>query len=91
MIGRDALIRRRSSILNRDGPFNWPECLAEDLVICCSACNSSRGQKLLEDWFTSAYCRDRNITADTVAEPIRQYLVREAVQDGGPELATGEK
>ncbi|HEV7701497.1 MAG TPA: hypothetical protein VGO43_14805 [Pyrinomonadaceae bacterium] len=62
--------------LNRDGPFDWPECQAEDLVICCSACNSSRGQKLLTDWFASRYCLDRKITAETVSDAVREYLRR---------------
>ena len=65
--------------LNRDGPFYWGEegLFAEDIVICCSSCNSSRGRKLLAEWFLSAYCRAHGINADTVAEPVRDYIARE--------------
>jgi hypothetical protein len=61
--------------LNFDKPFYVKYGLMiEDIVICCSACNSSRGVKRLWDWFKSAYCRERNINPDTLAEPVRKYL-----------------
>jgi hypothetical protein len=63
--------------LNFDGPFFWDEgLLAVDVVMCCGSCNSSRGQKPLADWFASAYCIERTITAETVATPVREYLRR---------------
>lgn len=63
--------------LNREGPFYWKDGLAaEDLVICCGACNSSRGAKLLTEWFLSEYCLERSINISTVAEPVRSYLAR---------------
>src|SRR6476646_776968 len=50
--------------LNRKGPFRWSKGLREDeLVLCCGACNSSRGTKLLALWFNSSYCREKGITA----------------------------
>lgn len=70
--------------LNREGPFYWKEnekgLHEEDIVIVCGACNSSRGQKLLEDWFGSEYCRTRWITADTVSQAIRHYLKRKRTE-----------
>ena len=61
--------------LNRKGPFRWSEGLREDeLVLCCAACNSSRGTKPLALWFNSSYCRDKGISATTVAEEVKQYL-----------------
>ncbi len=64
--------------LNFDGPFYWDEGLkADDIVICCGSCNSSRGVKTLPNWFESRFCIDRNINADTVAEPVRKYLQRQ--------------
>jgi hypothetical protein len=61
--------------LNFDEPFYVSKGLQkEDVVICCLACNSSRGTKRLLDWFKSVYCARRNITADTVAEPVKKYL-----------------
>jgi len=61
--------------LNLDGPFDTSEGLkVEDVVICCCACNSSRGTKRLLDWFKSDYCVSRHINEDTVAEPVKKYL-----------------
>ncbi len=61
--------------LNRSGPFYWSQGLREeDLVLCCGACNSSRGASLLADWLESSYCRERGISAATVAEEVRRYL-----------------
>lgn len=62
---------------NWDGPFYWKDGLdAEDIAMCCLSCNSSRGIKLLDEWFRSKYCTERGITAETVAEPVRKYLSR---------------
>ncbi len=64
--------------LNCDGPFYWCDKLeAHDIVICCGACNSSRGAKTLAEWFNTRYCVDRNINANTVAAPVRSYLQRQ--------------
>lgn len=61
--------------LNRKGPFRWSQGLQEDqLVLCCGACNSSRGSKLLTLWFSSSYCREKGVSAATVAEEVKQYL-----------------
>jgi hypothetical protein len=61
--------------LNREGPFYWPEGLEErHLVIACGQCNSSRGRKRLIDWFESAYCAERGISARTVCGRGGQYL-----------------
>lgn len=62
--------------LNFAGPFYWKDGLqAEEIVICCGSCNSSRGVKKLPDWFSSPYCIERNITAATVAAPVKKYLL----------------
>ena len=46
----------------------------ENIALCCSACNSSKGQKVLADWIQSPYCVNRGITKDTVAEVIKNAL-----------------
>lgn len=67
--------------LNFDGPFYWSYGLhADDIVLCCGSCNSSRGAKKLTDWFTTQYCIDNNINANTVAAPIKSYLKRQRKQ-----------
>ena len=61
--------------LNRNGPFYWGDGLREEhLVIVCIQCNASRGRKRLKDWFASAYCKERGISARTVAPRVKQYL-----------------
>ncbi|MCX6773654.1 MAG: hypothetical protein NTY68_01495 [Candidatus Micrarchaeota archaeon] len=63
--------------LNFDGPFYWKKGLKiEDVVICCGSCNSSRGVKLLPDWFRTEYCITKDINEKTVAEPVKEYLNR---------------
>ncbi len=66
--------------LNSEAPFHISEGLqAEDIVMCCGSCNSSRGAKTLLDWFASRYCLEKNISADTVAEPVKNYLQRQKI------------
>lgn len=61
--------------LRETPPFYWKDGLKEkDIVICCGRCNSSRGKKTLPEWFEAAYCKERNINAHTVADPVRAYL-----------------
>jgi hypothetical protein len=63
--------------LNFEGPFYWRDGLrSDDIVICCGACNSSRGVKPLAEWFDTPYCVERNITPCTVAAPVKGYLLR---------------
>ena len=56
--------------LNNDGPFDKKY----NLAICCSSCNSSRGDKDLLAWFKTSYCIERNINKDTVAKPVKEYI-----------------
>ncbi len=44
------------------------------VVMCCWGCNSSRGNKKLEDWFMTDYCLTRNIALNTVTETVREYI-----------------
>ena len=64
--------------LNFEAPFHVSEGLQmEDIVMCCGSCNSSRGAKTLPAWFESRYCIEKNISAETVAEPVKNYLQRQ--------------
>lgn len=47
----------------------------ETVTICCWSCNSSRGNRKIRDWFKTSYCLDKNINENTVALPVKQYLV----------------
>ena len=46
----------------------------ENIALCCSACNSSKGQKRLTDWLRTKYCKDRGITEQTVAAVAKAAL-----------------
>ncbi len=39
----------------------------ENIALCCTACNASKGTKRLGEWLKSTYCKGRGITADTIA------------------------
>jgi len=46
----------------------------ENIALCCSACNSSKGQKTLADWLQSTYCAKRGLNEDTVAQIVKDAL-----------------
>ena len=46
----------------------------ENISRCCFSCNSSKGAKELSVWLKSKYCKNKNITKDTVATVIREAL-----------------
>ena len=46
----------------------------QNIALCCSACNSSKGQKTLSAWLESPYCRKHNISENTVAQIIKEAL-----------------
>lgn len=46
----------------------------ENIALCCVGCNSSKGTKDLHDWVHSDYCKRKNITAETVADVIKNAL-----------------
>ncbi len=38
-----------------------------NIALCCTACNASKRTKYLREWLNSTYCKDRGITAHTIA------------------------
>lgn len=58
--------------LNHLPPWDNPATIA----ICCSSCNSSRGNKLITKWFESSFCKEKNISAQTVAKPVLFYIIK---------------
>lgn len=82
---RKALINPYSTENRRDSatiehlspvpPFHWSDGMkADNIVMCCGSCNSSRRDKELTDWFKSSYCISRNINENNVAEPVKNYI-----------------
>jgi len=48
----------------------------ENIALCCTSCNASKGAKLLEDWLQSTYCKAKDITKDTVASVVKNTLIK---------------
>ena len=46
----------------------------ENIAICCSGCNRSKSNKSLLEWLKSDWCKQKNITIETVAPVIKNYL-----------------
>lgn len=46
----------------------------DNIGLCCRSCNASKGSKLLQDWLNSSYCARKGITANTVADVVKDYL-----------------
>jgi hypothetical protein len=46
----------------------------ENIALCCSACNSSKGQKTLSVWLQSPYCVKRGVNEDSVAQIAKDAL-----------------
>ncbi|UTC67828.1 MULTISPECIES: HNH endonuclease [unclassified Treponema] len=45
-----------------------------NIAICCRACNSSKGNRLLHEWLNTNYCKKRNINIETVSDVIKNIL-----------------
>ena len=46
----------------------------ENIVLCCISCNASKGARALTSWLESKYCRQRGITAASVAAVVQVAL-----------------
>lgn len=44
----------------------------DNIARCCVACNASKGNKELSDWFESDYCKKRGICKDNVADVVKR-------------------
>lgn len=68
--------------LSPEPPFHWSDGMeANNIVMCCGSCNSSRGAKQLADWFKSPYCLAENINENNVAAAVKDYLKRLEIQN----------
>ena len=47
----------------------------ENIALCCTSCNASKGAKLLENWLEGNYCKSKGISKDTVAKVVKKALV----------------
>ena len=46
----------------------------DNIALCCTSCNASKGSKLLEDWLEGSYCKNKGITKTSVAEVVKKAL-----------------
>lgn len=46
----------------------------DNIALCCIGCNASKGQKKLEDWLNSDYCKSKGITIHSIAPIAQKYL-----------------
>ncbi len=47
----------------------------ENIALCCMSCNASKGHKLLKDWLQSDYCKRKGITAETLADVVKNAMI----------------
>ncbi len=47
---------------------------SNNIALCCTSCNASKGAKKLEDWLNTKYCTERNITRNNVAQIVKNAL-----------------
>lgn len=46
----------------------------DNIALCCTSCNASKGAKPLIKWLDSEYCKSRNITSSMVAKVVWNHL-----------------
>jgi hypothetical protein len=46
----------------------------QNIALCCTSCNASKGAKLIEEWLLGNYCITKGISKETVAEVVKQAL-----------------
>jgi hypothetical protein len=50
----------------------------ENIARCCASCNSSKGARDVSEWLGSSYCGKKKITADSVAEVVKEALLSQS-------------
>lgn len=45
-----------------------------NIALCCTSCNASKGTNLLKDWLESDYCKRKGITAENVAQVVKNAI-----------------
>jgi len=63
--------------LNYKRPFNYeePGFDINKIVFCCGSCNSSRGNKLISEWFKKeTEYRKNNVDPEKVSEVVKKYI-----------------
>jgi 5-methylcytosine-specific restriction endonuclease McrA len=48
-----------------------------NIALCCTSCNASKGAKLLKEWLEGTYCKNNGITKESVAIVVQNALMNE--------------
>ena len=48
----------------------------ENIALCCVSCNASKGARLLANWINSTYCKNKNITPQSVSDVVKRALLQ---------------
>lgn len=62
--------RRTWEHIVNDIRINGPD----NISLCCSSCNASKGTKTLEEWLKSNYCISKGITKNSVAPVVKLHF-----------------
>lgn len=46
----------------------------DNIALCCTSCNASKGAKLIEDWLEGKYCKTKGINRFTVAQVVKDAI-----------------
>jgi hypothetical protein len=49
----------------------------ENIALCCGSCNASKGNKKIEDWINSNYCKMKGISIASVALVVKKHLEKQ--------------
>lgn len=64
------IVKRTWEHIINDIKINDPE----NIALCCSSCNASKGNKNLTEWLKSKYCETKGISKDSVAKIVQNHL-----------------
>jgi hypothetical protein len=85
MMGRPNADGRRARVATWEHIINDARIITrENIALCCSACNASKGTKRLGEWLKSTYCKNRGITKNTIARVAVAALETEKNDDAQP-------
>jgi 5-methylcytosine-specific restriction endonuclease McrA len=45
-----------------------------NIALCCTSCNASKGAKLLTNWLNSEYCKSKGISTKTVSTVVKEAI-----------------
>lgn len=73
--------------LARGAQSSWEHIINDARIVnnrniarCCISCNASKGIKDMRVWLKSPYCKRKGITADSVAQVVKDFLEETAAQ-----------